>query len=110
MGPAVPSTPDRPALEGKCSKKYPKPFAKHTMMDSDGHCQRLSPLLVEKDDMTVTFVRNGNGVVFHVTNADIVLYCPFLCMKFEAHINLGKSNSMQNIKYLHMYCHQVEFV
>ena len=108
MGPAVPSTPGRPALEGKCSKKYPKPFAKHTMMDHDGHCHLLSPLQEEKDDRTVTFVRNG--VVFHVTNAAIVLYCPFLRMKFEAHINRGKSNSMQNIKYLHMYCHQVDFV
>ena len=61
---------------------------------------------------TVTIVRSS--LVFYVTTSDIFPYCPFLCMKFEARINVEKSNRVQNIKYLHKYCHkrpdQVEFV
>ena len=98
--------------EGKCAKKFPKPFAKNTLMDlASGFptYRRRSP---EDGGRTVTIVRNG--VVFHVTNADIVPYSPFLCLMFEAHINVEKSNSVQNIKYLHKYCHkgpdQVELV
>ena len=53
---------------------------------------------------TVPIVRNS--VVLHVTTADIVPYCPFLCMKFEAEKNLEKSNSVQNFRYLYKYFHK----
>ena len=90
--------------EGKCSKKYPKPYAKHTLMDPASGFSTYRRRAPEDGGRTVTIVRNR--VVFNVTNADIVPYSPFLCMKFEAHINVEKSNSVQNIKYLHKYCHK----
>ena len=90
--------------EGKCTKKYPKPYAKHTMMDPASGFPTYRRRAPEDGGRTVTIVRNR--VVFRVTNADIVPHCPFLCLKFEAHINVEKSNSVQNIKYLHKYCHK----
>ena len=49
--------------------------------------QRLPHLQEEDGGRTITI--NRNGVIFHVTNADIVPYSPFLRMKFEADINVG---------------------
>ena len=42
-------------------------------------------------------------MVFNVTNANIVPYNAFLSLKYNCHINVEKSNSARNVKYLYKY-------
>lgn len=43
------------------------------------------------------------GFTFEVTNANVVPYNPWLSLKLNCHINVEKSNSARNSKYLYKY-------
>merc|ERR1712237_158065 len=45
----------------------------------------------------------GGGATFQVTNRDVVPYNPYLTLRYDCHINVEKSTSPQNCKYLYKY-------
>ena len=101
-GPCGPIRPSSPCMEdGKCDKNFPKAYQKHTTIDPANHFptyRRRSP----EDGGRVISVKRG-GVTFEVTNANVVPYNPYLSLRFNCHINVEKSNSARNTKYLYKY-------
>ena len=101
-GPCGTIRPSSPCMEdGKCDKNFPKAYQKHTVIDAASHFptyRRRSP----EDGGRVISVQRG-GVTFEVTNANVVPYNPYLSLRFNCHINVEKSNSARNTKYLYKY-------
>ena len=91
-----------PCMEdGKCSKNFPKAFRKYTIVDAVNNFptyRRRSP----EDGGRVLTVKRG-GLTFEATNAMVVPYNPLLSLLFNCHINVEKSNSARNTKYLYKY-------
>ena len=79
--------------DGKCSKKYPKPFRSETSFDPDGY-----PLYRRRNDGIVAWKNNvqldNRWVVPH--NLDVL-------KKYQAHINVEACNKTYLIKYLFKY-------
>ena len=101
-GPCGSLRPSSPCMEtGTCDKHFPKAYQKHTMIDAASHFptyRRRSP----EDGGRVISIKRG-GVTFEVTNANVVPYNPYLSLRFNCHINVEKSNSARNTKYLYKY-------
>ena len=101
-GPCGSLRPGSPCMEtGTCDKHFPKAYQKHTMVDAASHFptyRRRSP----QDGGRVIPIKRG-GVTFEVTNANVVPYNPYLSLRFNCHINVEKSNSPKNAKYLYKY-------
>ena len=101
-GPCGSLRPGSPCMEdGKCDKNFPKAYQKHTAIDAASHFptyRRRSP----EDGGRVISVKRG-GITFEVTNANVVPYNPYLSLRFNCHINVEKSNSARNTKYLYKY-------
>ena len=101
-GPCGQMNPKAPCMEEKkCSKKFPKKYQKHTTIDavsSFPNYRRRSP----EDGGRVVMISRG-GFTFEVTNANVVPYNPWLSLKLNCHINVEKSNSPRNSKYLYKY-------
>ncbi|CAA0825383.1 Unknown protein, partial [Striga hermonthica] len=80
-------------VDGKCSKRFPKPFLELTSVDDDGYPRyrcRDNGRHIEK-----------NGVVVH--NGFVVPHNQKLLMKYGAHINVEWCNQSRSIKYLFKY-------
>ena len=101
-GPCGTSYPNSPCMEdGKCTKSYPKAFQKYTLIDAVSSFpvyRRRSP----DDGGRVMIIKRG-GMTFTATNAMVVPYNPYLSLMFNCHINVEKSNSARNTKYLYKY-------
>ena len=101
-GPCGSLRPSSPCMEeGKCDKNFPKAYQKHTAIDAASHFptyRRRSP----EDGGRVISIKRG-GITFEVTNANVVPYNPYLSLRFNCHINVEKSNSARNTKYLYKY-------
>jgi len=82
--------------DGKCTKKYPKPYIEHTSMDQDGY-----PLYRRHDD-NITVIKNG----YQFTNRDVVPYNRYLLAKYNCHINVEIATSISAIKYLYKYIYK----
>ena len=83
-----------PCMEnGKCTKGYPKLFAKFTTMD--------------KHRFPIYFRPNGGRSYsiggIHINNQWIVPFCPFLSAAFDCHINVECTASLGSFKYLFKY-------
>ena len=86
--------------DGKCTKKFPKPFLKETYIDPQGlkvSYQRRSP-----EDGGRTIEHNGRTV----DNSWVVPYNPFLSLRFDAHINVEAAASPKSSLYLFKYIHK----
>ena len=101
-GPCGATYPYSPCMEdGKCTKSYPKAYQKYTLIDpvsSFPVYRRRSP----EDGGRVMTIKRG-GITFVATNAMVVPYNPYLSLIFNCHINVEKSNSARNAKYLYKY-------
>lgn len=100
-GPCGEINPNSPCMiDGKCSKRYPRPLIHDTVTGNDGYpLYRRRPT----DDIsksTVIKVRNLDVVV---DNGWIVPYSPILLKIFAAHINVEYCNSVKSIKYICKY-------
>ena len=80
-------------IEGKCTKKYPKPFYEETMVDEDGY-----PVYRRRN--TKVFALKGK---FTYDNRNVVPYNRYLLLKYQAHINVEWCNRSKAIKYLFKY-------
>ncbi|XP_057338433.1 uncharacterized protein LOC130676299 [Microplitis mediator] len=81
---------------GKCSKKFPKPFRNETTMDDNGY-----PFYRRKDEGR-TFTRNGE--IFY--NRHVVPYNATLLETFNCHINVEIVSSVRVVKYLYKYVYK----
>ncbi|GJY58348.1 helicase [Tanacetum coccineum] len=80
-------------VEGKCSKKFPKPSYSETMLDEDGYP------VYRRRDSKVQAVKGK----FTYDNKYVVPYNRYLLLKYQAHINVEWCNGSKAIKYLFEY-------
>jgi hypothetical protein len=96
-GPCGTAKPTAPCMQdGKCDKRFPKPFSDETLPDVDGY-----PIYRRRDD-GITVHKHGH--IF--TNAHVVPYNPFLCTKYNCHINVEIATSITAVKYLFKYVYK----
>jgi hypothetical protein len=101
-GPCGQLNPKAPCMEeAKCTKKFPKPYQKYTTVDAVSSFPTYRRRSPEDGGRVITLTRGG--FTFQVTNADVVPYSPMLSLLFNCHINVEKSNSPKNAKYLYKY-------
>ena len=100
-GPCGNEKPSAPCMEnGKCSKGFPKPFQKDTIVDTENSYatyRRRSPA-----DGGRTIQINGRTV----DNSWVVPYNPYLSLRYKAHINVEFCSSPKAVKYLCKYTHK----
>nr|GEW00902.1 helicase [Tanacetum cinerariifolium] len=80
-------------VDGKCSKKYPKPFYPETNLDEDGYP------VYRRRDSKIQAVKGK----FTYDNKYVVPYNRYLLIKYQAHINVEWCNRSKAIKYLFKY-------
>jgi hypothetical protein len=96
-GPCGPAFPNAPCMQdGQCSKGYPRPFRNETSLDKNGY-----PLYRCRDNGLKVLVK---GV--ELDNRWVVPYNPYLCKKFNGHINIEASISIYGVKYLFKYIYK----
>ena len=97
-GPCGDQNKESPCMEnGKCSKQFPKPFQKDTLMDEDKSYpvyRRRAP-----EDGGVRIVRNGKII----DNRWVVPYNAYLSLRYNCHINVEICISPKAAKYLYKY-------
>ena len=104
VGPCGINNPSAPCMEnGKCSKGFPKPFQKQTIVDNENSYatyRRRSPA-----DGGRTIQINGRTV----DNSWVVPYNPYLSLRYKAHINVEFCISPKAVKYLCKYTLSIYF-
>ena len=94
-GPCGDQNKESPCMEnGKCSKQFPKPFQKDTLMDED----RSYPVYRRRapDDGGGRTVKNGKII----DNRWVVPYNAYLSLRYNCHINVEICISPKAAKYL----------
>ena len=86
---------------GKCNKKFPKPFMESTMSDRDGYplYKRRKP---GDGGQEISITRNS-GAIHIYNNRDVVSYNPALLRIGQCHINVEYVASISAIKYVCKY-------
>lgn len=101
-GPCGAANPRSPCMEdGKCTKKYPKEFKRYTVLDPASGFPTYRRRAPEDGGRTLLITRGGRS--FTITNRDVVAYNPYLSLRYNCHINVEKSTSPRNAKYLYKY-------
>ena len=99
-GPCGVSNPNCPCMEnGRCTKNYPKPFQKKTIVDPDNNnptYRRRSPADGGRE---IICPKTGRTI----DNRWVVPYNPFLSLRYNCHINTEKCTSAKASKYLYKY-------
>ena len=96
-GPCGTANPGAPCMaDGMCTKEFPKAFQEETVLNSDGYPLYRRP-------------NNGRniekgGVI--LDNRWVVPYCPFLSLKYNAHINVEACTSIKSVKYIFKYVYK----
>ncbi|XP_044735689.1 uncharacterized protein LOC123297922 [Chrysoperla carnea] len=87
--------------DGKCTKKYPKPYLDDTKTEDDGYpkYRRRSP----KNGGFTAKIRIQGRDELEIDNQWVVPYNPLLSKMFQAHINVEYCNSVKSIKYICKY-------
>ena len=99
-GPCGAANPSSPCMEnGRCTKNYPKEFQKQTSIDTDNnyatYCRRAP------EDGGYQVVNPKYNQI--IDNHWVVPYSPFLCLRFNCHINVERCTSPKAAKYLYKY-------
>ena len=100
-GPCGPRFPNSKCMiNGKCSKKYPRPLVKETQTGEDGYptYRRRSV-----EDGGHSFEMKIGGEIVTIDNRWIVPYNPTLSRIFDAHVNLEFCASVKSIKFITKY-------
>ena len=86
--------------QGRCSKGFPKPFASETEWRDDHPypVYRRRPAAEGGQE-----VMRGDRLI---TNQWVVPYCPYLSLKYAAHVNVEVCCSVQSVKYLFRYIYK----
>ena len=75
----------------RCTKHFPKPYLAHTEITGDSYVHTRC-----RDNGR--FIRVGNHFV---DNRYVVLYCPYLTLRYEAHINVECTAGFHAVKYIY---------
>ena len=98
-GPCGKDYPNAPCMEnGRCTKNFPKPFIKETIVDPDNFYATYRRRSPDDGGRTVT---NSKGRT--IDNSWIVPYNPYLSLKYDCHINVECCSSPKAAKYLYKY-------
>src|SRR5581483_4099333 len=98
-GPYGAINPSSPCMvDGKCSKHYPRDFVETTSTNNSGY-----PIYRRRDDGKIIKKR---GISIDIDNRWIVPYNPYLCQKYNCHINVEICSSIKSIKYLYKYIYK----
>ncbi len=81
---------------GRCTKRFPKPYQESTSLGTEGY-----PLYRRRDDGRSYEVRGKQ-----LDNRWIVPYSPYLCARYNCHINVECSVSFASLKYINKYIHK----
>ena len=83
-------------VDGNCSKHYPREFIEATTVNKYGY-----PLYRRRDNnMTI---KKKKAII---DNRWIVPYNPYLCQKYDCHINVEICSSIRSVKYLYKYVYK----
>ena len=97
-GPCGDQNSKSPCMEnGKCSKQFPKPFQKQTLMDEE----RSYPVYRRRDPKDGGGCAIKNGKI--IDNRWVVPYNPYLSLRYNCHINVECCISPKAAKYLYKY-------
>ena len=100
-GPCGEHRPDARCMEdGKCTKKFPKPFLKQTYLDPNG--LKVSYMRRSPEDGGRTILHNGRTV----DNSWVVPYNALLSLRYNCHINVEAAASPKSSLYLFKYIHK----
>lgn len=102
--------------DGVCSKSYPKEFQDETISSEVGYAVYRRRRPTEPRERTVNvdlgdgfnkaYTVGPRGVLLcrrWVDNRWIVLYCPALTLRYDAHMNVEICSSVREFKYLYKY-------
>ena len=84
-------------VNGKCFKRFPKPFREETTMDADAYPY------YRRTDTGIVYERRGEHFI---DNRWVVPYCPTLSLMFISHINVKIVTSVTAPKYLYKYVYK----
>ncbi|XP_075437913.1 LOW QUALITY PROTEIN: uncharacterized protein LOC142476424 [Ascaphus truei] len=87
--------------DGKCTKKFPKPFIADTQSGDDGYPQYRRRAPTDGGYTATITIRNNKHI--QVDNKWVVPYCPLLTKIYNAYINVEYCNSVKSIKYICKY-------
>ncbi|XP_076047306.1 uncharacterized protein LOC143028827 [Oratosquilla oratoria] len=91
---------ERLKKNGVCGKNFPKPSRNDILFGNNGYSQYRRRAPGEGD---FTFERKIKEKTITVDNSWVVPYNPYLCLKYNAHINVECSNSIKSIAYVTKY-------
>ncbi|XP_076066133.1 uncharacterized protein LOC143039775 [Oratosquilla oratoria] len=91
---------ERLKKNGVCGKNFPKPCWNDILFGNNGYLQYRRRAPVEGG---FTFERKIKGKTITVDDSWVVPYNPYLCLKYNAHINVKCSNSIKCIAYVTKY-------
>lgn len=98
-GPCGDAYPNAPCMkDGRCSKKYPRPFASETRTETNGY-----PVYQRRDDGRIA-PTNYRNVVWD--NRWVVPHNIYFCTKYNAHINVEICTTLRVVKYLYKYVYK----
>ncbi|OWZ12233.1 Helitron helicase [Phytophthora megakarya] len=106
-----------------CSKRFPKAFFYETRVDSDGYPlyrrRRPGPLdpYNEEGPHRPTSTRMVSRQIHHINatrtrstvqvdNRRVVPYNPYLCQKYNCHVNVEVCSTVQSVKHLYKYVYK----
>ena len=96
-GPCGTLNPESPCMiDGKCSKRYQREFATTTTTSKHGY-----PVYRRRDNGRT--IKKGK---FIIDNRWVVPYNPYLCQKYDCHINVEICSSIRSVKYLYKYVYK----
>jgi hypothetical protein len=87
----------------RCSKHFPKPYMQETTIDDNTYpSYRRRP-----ERFTASIKYPGRrGETLTVGNEWVVPYNPYLCKKYNAHINVEVCGTIRAIRYIHKYIYK----
>lgn len=100
-GPCGTLNPASPCMiDGKCSKRYPRPFVTETITGTDGYPLYRRRFTEDGGRVATIHMRNATT---EVDNRWVVPYSPLLSKTYKAHINVEYCTSVKSIKYICKY-------
>lgn len=90
------ANPNSPCMKNNfCTKRYPRDLVDQTTLQEDGY-----PIYRRRARQPV--VHNGVSI----DNSWVVPYNPYLCHKYDSHINVEMASSISSVKYLFKYVYK----
>ncbi|XP_076041929.1 uncharacterized protein LOC143025805 [Oratosquilla oratoria] len=83
-----------------CGKGFPKTCRNDLMFGNNGYPEYKRRSIGEGGESFITKVKGVKKVIY---NSWVVPYSPYLCVKYDAHINVECSNSIKAIAYVTKY-------